>query len=226
MFDLSFENHRRFELGAVVDHRHVGVLHQVQREPSDQPRRRARTKQLTRLLARVGDADCCAERSGRQHLGVTDDELRVVHRAFDDGALRFARLTLGYRCPLRRASESEGTESTLPVAAVEGTGTVLRQAPSGGAELLPGATESLEVTDGVVVGHAVAVVRHDDPLDRIKFSAADGDRHRLGFGIEGVPDQLGDARERLGRARQAVVLVRIDLDGEAGTHARRSTSRV
>lgn len=52
----------------------------------------------------------------------------------------------------------------------------------------------------------------------VELVADDGDRNHIGLGVKGIPNQLGDTSNRLGRAGKAIELIRIDLDWEALNH--------
>ena len=64
--------------------------------------------------------------------------------------------------------------------------------------LLPRAAQALENKDAVVVMKARAIVADMDRLQSVQLVQVEGDVDVGGFGVERVPDQLGDGRHRLG----------------------------
>ena len=87
-----------------------------------------------------------------------------------------------------------------------------------GSALLPRSTEPLEVAKRIVMTHAVAVVGNGDDVDRVQLGPRDRDRDRLRLGVECVPDQLSDARDRLSRPGEPIELVGVNLDHKALSH--------
>ena len=98
--------------------------------------------------------------------------------------------------------------------AVQSATTVFRRRLS----QLPRSTEVLKIPQYLVMSHSVSRVFDNDLLDGTEITLTEGHGDGLSFSVDGVPDKFGDALYRLGRPRQAIKLVRVDLDGESAGH--------
>lgn len=121
----------------------------------------------------MGELDCCPECCGGERLGITHDELRAVHGTGDDGPFLLAARRLGDGRPFSLSPEGERAKSAFALTAVKRALAGLRQSAAARPYLLPGSAQFLEVSNRLVVCHAVAIVRDDHVVDSVQVCPPD-----------------------------------------------------
>src|SRR5690606_34575806 len=184
------------ERGAVVGDRQLVVVEQDWREVSPKLRddilRVERTqRQLPVVVRDEGRASLPDSRWSRTHVPGEPITLRTT--TGDRDLFQLAGHRRAVARPGHTLPEREGAQAALPELAVQGALIVLGLR----SQLLPGSADAPERGLDLGARDAMAVIDNLHLVDGLSLAPLEMHRHRVGFGVDGVPDQLNDSAQRV-----------------------------